>query len=222
MRRIADAQLRVALPQNVDLVELQVDMRRRILRDARHQREILVAMAHEGDDVVHVGEADAGGGADDRQVGAGDRLEQRPVGEGAAGDLEDVEPVLDDALDRRLVEGRAHGEEARRLDRRDELARRVAIQPRLGEALDVLDVGAALEGRVDERVELAELEFEGKRKLEVARERPEGLDDAQPVREVAHVVVGELEDEERLGEAQPPACTRLIQHGPVQVFARRG
>jgi len=47
MRRITDAQIAIAILQHVDLIELQGGAGRRILRDAGHQREILVAMAQE-------------------------------------------------------------------------------------------------------------------------------------------------------------------------------
>ena len=49
-------------------------------------------------------------------------LEQRPVGEGAAGDLDDVEAHVADDIDRFLVEGRAHREQAAAADDREQFA----------------------------------------------------------------------------------------------------
>ena len=198
VRRVSDAQVGIARAQEIDLVELQVACGRRILRDAGHQREIALAVAHEGHDVIDVEQLDPGGRADDGQIGPPDRLDQRPVGERAARDLQDVEAVRDDAIDGGLVEGRAHGVQPVLLDPRDQAARLRAVQAGFGEPLDVLDVGPALEIRVDEGVELAELELDREGEIVAAGQGCEFVDDAEPMLDVAHVVVGELEDEQAL------------------------
>jgi hypothetical protein len=220
MRRIADAHIAIAILQHVDLIELQGGARRRILRDAGHQREILVAMAQEGHDIVHVGAFDASRRADDRQIDRGDLFQQRPVREGAAGDFENVEAILDDPVDRSLVERRAHREKAFRLDGGHEAARRVAVQPRLGEALDVFYVGPILEGRMDEGVELAKLQFEGEVEIELPRQRAELGDNAQAMVDVAHVIIGEFEDEQRLGNGLGRRGGRLVKHDRCPVSSR--
>ena len=220
MRRIADAHIAIAILQHVDLIELQGGARRRILRDASHQREILVAMAQEGHDIVHVGAFDAGRRTDDRQIDRGDLFQQRPIREGAAGDFENVEAILDDPVDRSLVERRAHREKTFRLDGGHEASRRVAVEARLGEALDVFYVGPILEGRMDEGVELAKLQLEGEVEIELPRQRAKLGDDAQAMVDVAHVIIGELEDEQRLGNGLGCAAVVLSSMIDIPVSSR--
>jgi hypothetical protein len=134
------------------------------------------------------------------------------VGEGAARDLQDVEAVLDDAVDGSLVERRAHGEEALRLDFRDEAPRLVAVEPRFRKSLDVLDVHPVLEGGMDEGVEFAKLQLEGEGEVEFARQRAELADDPQAVLDIAHVVVGEFEDEQGLWQSLAQNHRSLVEH----------
>ena len=80
-----------------------------------------------------------------------------------------------------------------------------------------------LEGRMDEGVELAKLQLEGEVEIELPRQRAKLGDDAQAMVDVAHVIIGELEDEQRLGNGLGRRGGRLVKHDrcPRVVAGRR-
>jgi len=138
-------------------------------------------------------------------------LQQGPVCEGAAGDLEGVDAVVLDAVHGGLVEGRAYGDEVLGLHLGHQGAEGLVGQARLLEALDVLDVVAAAGGGVDEGVQVPVLELEGE--VEVVFEAGAGLadgsDGGEAMGQVAHVVVGHFEDHQGLGHRSTPRKVRM-------------
>ena len=166
-----------------------------------HQHEVFFPVLEERDDTVDLCDGRPRGGDDHRQR-AGDRLlQQWPVGERTTRDLEDVEAILNDAVDRFLVEGCANRDEAVGPDGGDQFAGVLPGEAGLLEALDVLDVLAALVIRVDEGIQCAVLHLEREGEVEIARNRREFLDQLDAVFSVAHVVVGHFKDKKPLGDA---------------------
>src|SRR5262249_28601499 len=131
-----------------------------------------------------------------RKAAGGDLLQQRPVAARAAGDLHDVEAHIHDPVDRCLVERRAHREQPLRAHPGEQLLELVPTEPRGKETWNVL-VGAAAQ-MIDmyERVEIAELEFEGGANAVALDHIRATVDDRGPVLDRALVVVREIEHEQ--------------------------
>jgi len=73
---------------------------------------------------------------------------------------------------------------------------------------------------MDEGVELAKLQLEGEVEIELPRQRAEFGDNAQAMVDVAHVIIGELEDEQRIGNGFGRRGGCLVKHDRVP--CRRG
>ena len=194
--RVADGHARVARAKEVDLVEFKLVQRRRVFGDAVHEREVLLPVPQEGHDVVEFARGDTGRGDHHRQIRQHRALQQRPIGTGAARDLEDVEAAFDDEFDGGLVERRAHGEHALRFDLVDEALIALPRQLRLGEPLDIFDVGAAGEIRMDQAVQVPVLQLDREPIRIGAADAAELTSDVKAMLHVAHVVVGHLQHEE--------------------------
>ena len=73
---------------------------------------------------------------------------------------------------------------------------------------------------MDEGVELAKLQLEGEVEIELPRQRAELGDDAQAMVDVAHVIIGEFEDEQRLGNGLRSRGGRVVKHDRCPVSSR--
>ena len=102
---IPDPDLRVSRLQQVDLVQLQLRGGGRVLRDAVHDGEVLLSVFQEAHHLVDILQGNARRGGDDRLVGFGDPLQERPIQERTARDLDDIEIVFLDEIDGGFIEG---------------------------------------------------------------------------------------------------------------------
>ena len=163
MRRIAHAQIGIPRLEHIDLVQLEVFARGRVLRDAGHQRKRLVAVTHEGDDIVEIVQPDAGGRADDRQVRGADFFQKSGQ---SVKEQEAIFKISNPSSTMRSTEvssnGVHMGEKTMRLGRAfHQLAGLGAVEPGFRKALDIFDVHPPGEIGMNERVEVAILQFEG-------------------------------------------------------------
>ena len=199
VRRVADFNVGIAVPEQIDLVQLQVGIGGGILPDAVHDGQPLVAVLEKADRAVDLLERFASGGDHQRQAGRGDFFHQRPVRQVAARHLQVVEAVLDNLVHRGLVPRRADGKKAVLDDGILEPPVVIPAQGGLGESLHELQVGPRPVVGMNEIGEMAVLELDGEAKVEAGTHFAHFADDAPPMGDVAHVVVGHLENEEHGG-----------------------
>ena len=176
------------------------------------------ARGEEGDQLVDMGELGAPARGDHRQAGRSDFLQQRPVANVRAGDLEDFDPELDAFVDRRFVERRDHGYHAGIAHRLDHRPKLVPTHLRVDRLFDVAHVGAAAMVAMDEAVDVAELQLDRRVDVVEADHPPEIADDLQPALELAPMVVRQLEYEQ---VAENRVLHSTVSFGATLVAPRR-
>ena len=126
----------------------------------------------------------------------GDLLDQHPVVDVRAGELEDLDTKFAAEVDGGLVERRRHGDAAGLADGVDQ--RRVVLvgQPGVERLLDVADVVAVAEVLVDEVVHVTELQLDGGAHVVEAHDPRVVRDDLEAALDAAPVVVRQLQDEQ--------------------------
>ena len=153
-------------------------------------------MIEEIDDLIDLLFAESASRTDDRLLGGRDRLQERPIGGTATGHLHDADAVANDVLNGLLVEGCHDGQHALVMNGGNQTLVISLGELRAEEALDVLVAGCPVVG-VDERFQVAVLEFDGRSNLEAAGDLCHLVDDGQAVFDVSLVVVRQFEDEQR-------------------------
>ena len=196
---VADRQVAEALLQALHEAHLHLVVGRGVEPHAVEQGQVLdVPVVEEAHDLVDVVDRLSGGGADHGLARGGDGLEKGPVEGAAARHLHDVHLVLEEKLDRRLIEGSDHGEQPGVTGGGDQPAEIAGREPGRQEAGDVLDVGPVQVVRMDEGVEIAVLQLHRGLYPKAPGDAAHLGDDAQPMLHVALVVVRDLEDEEKV------------------------
>ena len=201
----------IPLPEQADLMQLEVLGRCGVDRYAVHDRGVERPVLTERHDIVDFVEREAAGREHHRLAGGRDPFQERPVRGGARGDLDEIEVETLDQVQRGFVERRGHRAEARVAHGRRQANPVVDAEARRQEPLDVLRlVGGAIRG-VDEGVQLSKLELHGR--LDFRRPHDLGAcgDDVQRVAHAALVVVREIEDEQ-VAASQPRRIVAVVPH----------
>ncbi len=124
-------------------------------------------------------------------------LQQWPVGKRTTGDLDDVELLRLDDIDRWLVERGRHGKETIGAHLGHQAVEILPAQARFGETLDVLDIVTPPSCRVNEGIQVAVLQLECEMKRECPANLAEGADHGHAVFDITHVIVSHFQHEER-------------------------
>jgi hypothetical protein len=159
-------------------------------------RQRNVAVGEEGHHVIDVFLRGSAGGHDDRLARLGDALDEEPVVDVGAGDLDDRQVELFAQIHRGFVEGGGHRNAVALLDGLYQCPVFGLAEPGGLGLLDVADVFATAEILVDEVVGLAELQLDGGPHIVEADYLGEVIDDAQAPVHAAPVVVGQFENEQ--------------------------
>src|SRR4051794_368795 len=94
--------------EQVDLIQVEVFGHNGVFRNTMQQREILPTMLEEAHDVVDVIKRCTTTRCNYRPFDKGDAFKERPIGERATSDLDDVIVMPFDEIHRCLIERRTH------------------------------------------------------------------------------------------------------------------
>ena len=188
--------------QIINLAKVHPFIRRWVFTDAMEDGEILMAMLKEADDLINLFNRRAGSRSNDWLVGFDDVVKERPICEGAASNLNNIQTLVFDHADRCIVEGRRHGEKALFADFSNQRIELSAREARFGEPLHIGHVHPALFRGMNEAIEIAILKLESKGEVrELPANFTELTDHMKAVIEIAHMVVGHLKNHQTVWDA---------------------